>query len=78
MPKTAHKPKTQPQHYHPSGKPKRKRNAALLMAIFIGLVGLTIAAFSSAANMMWMAGSTAVGAVAGALIGHAIDKSIEK
>ena len=59
-------------------KPHRKRNAALLMAIFIGLLGLVISALASDMNYLWMIVSTSIGAIAGALIGHGIDKSLEK
>ncbi|MEJ7769242.1 MAG: hypothetical protein WKF89_15590 [Chitinophagaceae bacterium] len=67
------------QHtHHAVAGTKSKRSAALLMAIFIGFVALAISAFASGTNSLWMVGSTILGVVAGALIGHKIDKSIEK
>ena len=78
MAKSAQRHKHQAHQHHGAVKPKPKRNAALLMAIFIGLVGLVLAAFASGLNVVWMTGSAAIGAIAGALIGHGIDKSIEK
>jgi outer membrane lipoprotein SlyB len=66
------------RHEQAALKPHRKRNAALLMAIFIGFLGLAIGALASGMNYSWMIASTAIGAVAGALIGHGIDKSLDK
>ena len=47
------------------------------MAIFIGLVGLAIAALAGG-NYAWLTASTALGVIGGALIGRGIDRSIEK
>lgn len=67
-----------PHPQPPAAGTRSKRSAALLMALFIGLVGLAIGAFASGMNSLWMTGSAALGVVAGALIGHGIDKTIQK
>jgi hypothetical protein len=44
------------------------------MSIFIGIVGMAIAAFAGGFNF-WMIAGGAAGAFAGYLIGHDIDKT---
>lgn len=58
-------------------KPKKKRKASTLMAVFIGLVGLGIAYFSSGASYIALAAGAIVGAIAGYLIGRQMDKMAE-
>ncbi|HZG26266.1 MAG TPA: hypothetical protein VEZ17_16875 [Chitinophagaceae bacterium] len=66
-----------PQHLHTQAhKPKRK--AAVMMALFIGLVGIIIGALASGMDVIWTLASGALGVAGGALIGHGIDRSIEK
>lgn len=65
-------------HEQTAIKSHRKRNVALIMAIFIGLLGLVISALASDMSYLWMITSTSIGAIAGALIGHGIDRSLEK
>lgn len=67
-------------HPHHLGEMKQKtgRSAALVMAIFIGALALVITAFASSMNYLWMITGAIGGSLAGALIGHGIDKSIEK
>ncbi|MEO5999217.1 MAG: hypothetical protein ABIN89_20725 [Chitinophagaceae bacterium] len=83
MPESTHRHKHKHPVHHdtthiPPVKHARKRSAALLMAIFIGFLGLTIGALASGMNYSWMIASTTVGAVAGALIGYGVDKSLGK
>lgn len=82
MPQSSHRHKhhahSAPHPKPPAAGTKSKRSAALLMAIFIGVVGLAIGALASGMNFLWMAGSTALGIVGGALIGRGIDRSIDK
>ncbi len=83
MPQSTNRPKhkhphVNSRHEQTSLKPHRKRNAALLMALFIGFLGLAIGSLASGMNYLWMIASTSIGAIAGALIGHGIDKSIDK
>ena len=49
-----------------------------MMALFIGVVGIIIGALASGMGVGWMLASGALGVVGGALIGHGIDRSIEK
>jgi outer membrane lipoprotein SlyB len=76
--KHKHPSHTNPRHEPAVIKPRRKRNAALLMAIFIGFLGLAIGSFATGMNYSWMIASASIGAIAGALIGHGIDRSIER
>ncbi len=83
MPQSSHRhkhkhPVHQPQHPQPVAKHPRKRNAALLMAVFIGFLGLAIGAIAGGMNYKWIIASTSVGVIAGALIGHGVDKSLGK
>ncbi len=84
MPQSSNRPKhkhvAHVNHHHEQTelKPRRKSKAAILMAVFIGFLGLAIGALASGMNYSWMIGSTSIGAIAGALIGHGIDKSLEK
>jgi uncharacterized membrane protein len=79
MPQSAHRHKTHHKHQvhqsHPQEVPRKtRRSAALLMAIFIGILGMAIAAFAAGLNL-WMVAGAAAGALAGYLIGHDIDKT---
>jgi outer membrane lipoprotein SlyB len=80
MPQSKHKRK--PHHHHTQahtpGTPKTKRNPALTMAIFFGLMGIVIGLFSGGGNWVWILTGAAVGAVAGYLIGHTINQSVSK
>ena len=83
MPQSSHRHRHKhPVHHNsPPVQPirhTRKRSAALLMAVFIGFLGLAIGAIASGMNYLWMTASTTVGAVAGALIGYGVDKSLGK
>jgi hypothetical protein len=49
-----------------------------MMALFIGIVGLAIGGLASGMSFLWTAASGALGVIAGALIGHGIDRSVEK
>lgn len=84
MPQSSHRHKHKhavhhnPQHDQHVVKHTRKRSAALLMAVFVGFLGLAIGAIASGMNYLWMTASTALGAIAGALIGRGVDKSLGK
>ena len=80
MPRTRkHKHHAATQHHHiQEPKPKTRRSAALMMALFIGCLALVIGAFASSLNYGWMIACAVFGALAGGLIGHGIDRSIEK
>ena len=65
-------------HHEPAAKARPKSSAAILMAIFIGTVGLAIGWLATGMNYGWMVASTAIGVVSGLLIGRGIDRSIEK
>ena len=84
MPQSSHRHKhkhtvhSNPPRHDITVKHRRKRSAALLMAIFIGFLGLAIGSLASGMNYLWMIASSAIGSVAGALIGHGIDRSLER
>ena len=83
MPQSSHRhkhkhPVHHQQHAQPVVKHARKRSAALLMAVFIGFLGLAIGAIASGMNYLWITVSTTLGVIAGALIGHGVDKSLGK
>ncbi len=75
--KHKHPDHTHPQHLE-TAKHKPRRSAATVMAIFVGVLALVLTAFASNMNYWWIIVGTLSGAIAGTLIGHGIDKSIER
>lgn len=64
------------QIHHTPAKPKR--SAASILAILAAILGLSVAYFTQGADALWMIIGTAGGAVIGYLVGHNMDKAIEK
>ena len=83
MPNSRHRHKghhhhAQPQAHQQVSKPKPKRSAAILMAIFVGVFGLAIGAYFSSFSMPWIVLGTIIGAITGYLLGGGIDKTFSK
>lgn len=57
---------------------KPKRSAALVLAIVAAIFGLAVAFFTQGADVVWMIVGAAAGAIIGYLVGHNMDKAIER
>ncbi len=66
------------QHQHSPSAKSKKRNAATLMAIFIGVFGAAIGALFGHMEILWVATGIFIGATAGYLVGRGIDNSVSK
>jgi hypothetical protein len=66
------------QIQHTQGPPKTKRKAAFILALIGGAVGALIAYISSNQSAAWIFTGVAIGAIAGYVFGHNIDKAVEK
>jgi hypothetical protein len=81
MPTSNHRHKHK-HHPHPGRetppKPKAKTKAAPFMAVIGAAVGLAIVYFSNNTSTIWMIAGSAIGALAGYLFGHGVDKAAEK
>ena len=78
---THRKPKHKPHHqviHQVKTKSKTQHNAALALAVFVGMLGLAVAFFSGGPNILWMAVGVTAGAVVGYLLGNTIDKAAAK
>lgn len=62
-------------HHTPA---KAKRSAALILAILAAILGLAVAFFTQGADLVWILFGAASGAIIGYLVGHNMDKAIEK
>lgn len=80
MPNSRHRHKHHgpQQHTHSTTPKPQKRNAATLMAIFVGVFGAAISALFSHSDFMWIAIGTLAGAVAGYFVGKGIDNTVAK
>lgn len=74
-----HKHPHQPQqHQHAATAKTKKRSAAILMAIFIGVFGAAIGALFGHMEIRWIATGIFIGAAAGYLVGRGIDNTVAK
>ncbi len=64
-----------PAHHTPV---KAKRSAALVLAILAAILGLAVTFFTQGTDVVWMIIGAASGAFIGYLIGHNMDKTLEK
>ncbi len=72
------------KHHHP-GHPatphadaKPKRSAAFFLAVLAAVLGVAVTFFTRGADTLWIITGAASGAIVGYLIGHNMDKAIEK
>ncbi|SMO54472.1 hypothetical protein [Solitalea koreensis] len=72
--KNKHRPQHQINHSHAKPQPQ-SHNAAVALAVFIGMLGLAVAFFSNGPNLLWMAVGVTAGALLGFILGNSIDKA---
>jgi hypothetical protein len=80
----------QPRHRHkghphqristrlPQQKPPKKRNAKVILAIFIGLLGVAVSFFAGAITSVGYIIGGLIGALVGFLIGRSMDAASDK
>ena len=81
MPQTRHRHKGHPHHQPPTHLPARapkKKNAKVILAIFIGLLGIAISFFAGASDATGYVIGGLIGAAVGFLIGRGMDAAAEK
>jgi len=81
MPESRNRHKHHPHPHHAQihdTHTKPKRSAALVLAIIAAILGLAVAYFTQGPDILWMIIGASLGAVVGYLIGHSMDKAIEK
>jgi uncharacterized membrane protein YqgA involved in biofilm formation len=79
MPESRNRHKHHLHHQAPHHAPaKPKRSAALVLAILAAILGLGVAFFAQDADALWMIIGAVSGAVIGYIVGHNMDKAIEK
>lgn len=78
MPESRNRHKHPHQDYTHHTRSKKKRSAAVVLAILAAILGLAVVYFAQGADALWMVIGAASGAVVGYIIGHNMDKAIEK
>lgn len=81
MPQTRHRHKGHPHHQpstHVPAKAPKKKNAKIILAIFIGILGVAISFFAGATDTTGLVIGGVIGALVGFLIGRGMDAAAEK
>lgn len=83
MPQSRHRHKHGHSHAkHPPAQPLPKaaprRSAITIMVIFLGLLGIAVAAMTAGGNFLWLAAGALAGGIMGYFIGQSMDKVAAK
>lgn len=81
MPQSKNRSHRHQHHNHPAppvAKPKKQGRAAIVSMILFAILGLGVGYFTAGDSIYALATAAGIGAVAGYLFGHLVDKSIDK
>ena len=81
MPESKSRSQHNQHQHHPAPKramPKKNGRAAIVAMVLFSLLGFGIGYLTSSASLPILITTTVIGAIAGYLLGHQIDKSITK
>ena len=78
--KSRHPHQHHQQHHTlpPKARPKQSGRAAIVALVLFALLGLGVGYFTAGASLLSLSAGVIIGAIAGYLLGHQVDKALMK